>query len=551
MKILLLFLSAALYSHTLFAQDQQLVDSLTILLNNHNAQKMEKQIKSPSLYDTAAVKILNKLSASYWNSSPNKALDYANQALALSEQIDYKKGMANAYNNIGWVTGQRGDYLQALEIHKKALKIREEIGDKKGIAGSYNNIGVIYDYQGNYPEALKNYFACIKGMKEIGNEQSLAYTYTNVGGIYKSQDNFSEALKNYFAALKINKEAGDELGISDSYISIGAVYCDNIHNYPEALKYFLMALKIAEEIGNKNGIGTIYSCLGNTYENQGNYPEALMNYFASLKIKEELGDKEGIAYACIYIGKIYVIQRKYTDASNYLNRGLTLAKEIGNLEWIKYGYNSLTALDSAQGNFRQALENYKLYITYRDSLVNEENTKIITQQQMQFDFDKKQVADSLKFVQEKEIGVVKLQKQKAITYGGFAGIAITLILLFFVYSNYNKQRIANKQLKEAQEQLIKSEKMAAFGVMASRVSHEIQNPINFVTNFSELAEEMVDEIVKENNEKERMETAKDLINNLQKIKHHGKRADIIVKQLQEHTNKGTAHEYFETKQHDT
>ena len=141
-----------------------------------------------------------------------------------------------------------------------------------------------------------------------------------------------------------------------------------------------------------------------------------------------------------------------------------------------------------------------------------------------------------------------MPKQKAITYGGFAGIAITIVLLFFVYRNYSKQRIANQKLKEAQEQLIRSEKMAAFGVMASRISHEIQNPLNFVNNFSELAEEMVNDIGQNGNEKERKETAADLINNLQKIKQHGKRVDAIIKQLQEHTNKGTAHEYFETKQ---
>ena len=174
--------------------------------------------------------------------------------------------------------------------------------------------------------------------------------------------------------------------------------------------------------------------------------------------------------------------------------------------------------------------------------------KKTVQTKMQYEFDKKQTADSLKFAQEKEFAAVKLQKQKAITFGGFTGIAVTIVLLIFVYRNYSKQRMANKKLKEAQGQLIKSEKMAAFGMMASRVSHEIQNSLNFVNNFSELAEEMVNDIVKLNSEHERSETAKDLINNLKKIKHHGMRADAIVKQLQEHTNKGTAHEYFETGQ---
>jgi C4-dicarboxylate-specific signal transduction histidine kinase len=166
--------------------------------------------------------------------------------------------------------------------------------------------------------------------------------------------------------------------------------------------------------------------------------------------------------------------------------------------------------------------------------------------QMQFDFDKKQAADRLKFIQEKEMGEMKLQKQKAYTYSGLLGIAVTLILLFFVNHNYKRQRIANEKLKEAQAQLIKSEKLAAYGVMASRMAHEIQNPLNFVNNFSELSEELIEEIISSDNREERKEVAQPLLGNIRMISHHGKRAENIVRELQEHTRAGTAHEYFDS-----
>jgi len=156
-----------------FAQDQHLIDSLETQLKNHKAHKLELQIKSPSLYDTTAANILNKLSIAYTDNNPDKEMDYANQCLALSEQIGYKKGMGNAYNSMGVVNDGKGDYLSALEFYKKSFRIREEIGDKKGIAGSYNNIGLIYWKQGNYPEALKNYFASLKMMEQIGDKMAL------------------------------------------------------------------------------------------------------------------------------------------------------------------------------------------------------------------------------------------------------------------------------------------------------------------------------------------------------------------------------------------
>lgn len=103
-----------------------------------------------------------------------------------------------------------------------------------------------------------------------------------------------------------------------------------------------------------------------------------------------------------------------------------------------------------------------------------------------------------------------------------------------------------ENLKEAQQQLIKSEKMAAFGSMATRMAHEIQNPLNFVNNFSELSKDLVDEIVSSKTEEEKNDAAKTLIDNLEKINQHGKRASSIISQLQEHSNKGTAHEFFES-----
>src|ERR1035441_4183443 len=122
------------------AQNQHQVDSLSDALKKHDAAKKQLGSKAPAMYDTTAAKILIKLSEAYWGNNPDTAMYYANQCLALSEQIGYKKGIGNAYNSMGNINKDKGDYLPAMELHKKALKIREEIGDKKGIAGSLHNI---------------------------------------------------------------------------------------------------------------------------------------------------------------------------------------------------------------------------------------------------------------------------------------------------------------------------------------------------------------------------------------------------------------------------
>ncbi|MBN7815993.1 hypothetical protein J0A69_11160 [Algoriphagus sp. YJ13C] len=95
-----------------------------------------------------------------------------------------------------------------------------------------------------------------------------------------------------------------------------------------------------------------------------------------------------------------------------------------------------------------------------------------------------------------------------------------------------------KELKEAQAQLIQSEKMASLGELTAGIAHEIQNPLNFVNNFSEVSNELLDEMVEEieNGDYEEVKAiCEDLKENLSKINHHGKRADSIVKGMLQHS----------------
>jgi two-component system, NtrC family, sensor kinase len=98
---------------------------------------------------------------------------------------------------------------------------------------------------------------------------------------------------------------------------------------------------------------------------------------------------------------------------------------------------------------------------------------------------------------------------------------------------------ALESLKLSQEQLVQSEKLASLGQLIAGIAHEIQNPLNFVNNFSQLSQDLIHEAIETGDEEERKELLGDLGKNLEKINHHGKRADSIVKNMLEHSRTGT------------
>jgi len=113
------------------------------------------------------------------------------------------------------------------------------------------------------------------------------------------------------------------------------------------------------------------------------------------------------------------------------------------------------------------------------------------------------------------------------------------------YEDFNKLEAAKKQvdstlneLQATQKQLIQSEKMASLGELTAGIAHEIQNPLNFVNNFSDVSNELLDEMkteLQKGNAEDAMAIADDVKQNLEKILHHGKRADAIVKGMLQHS----------------
>lgn len=428
--------------------------------NNLFAQKTDSLISllKPGKEDTTQVKLLNDIAWQLWKVGRyDSSMFYAETAKKMAVSIDYKKGIASAYCNIGNNNENKGNYSEALRNFNAALKLAQQINDQKAMASCYNNIGIVYENQSNYPDALKNYITAFNLYEKIGYKKGVAFLHNGIGGIYKLQGNNQEALKRFSAALEMLKLSGDKKGMLSAYSNLGNLY-SNLGNKDEALKHISLALTIAKEINSSESISNCYNDIANIYADQGNYPEALKNYFASLKIADETGLKLEMAIACGNIGEVYKDIKNYSEAKKYLNKALEIGLEIGNIETIVGHYSLLAEVDYTLGDYKAAYEHNKLYFKYNDSLYNEENARQINELAAKYESEKK----------EKEIALLNADlankqrnvegKNKTIIATLFSSaLLLAVVLLFFSRRQLKQKREINEQQKNIAAAIIQAQ----------------------------------------------------------------------------------------------
>ncbi len=246
------------------------------------------------------------------------------------------------------------------------------------------------------------------------------------------------------------------------------------------------------------------------------------------------------------MGTLLKLQGKYNEAIPYFEKSLQAFKDADQFdENIGEIYSDLSTSYEKTGAFDKALSNFKNYSKIKDSVRTKENIQKATELTMNYEFEKKEQARQ---IEQKNKDAAARSRQLALSIG----LGLTLLLAFVAYRALRIKQKGNSrlrlqkeeiqstltQLENTQSQLIQAEKMASLGELTAGIAHEIQNPLNFVNNFSEVSNELVDEMKEElskGNYDEAEQIADDVKQNLEKINHHGKRADTIVKGMLLHS----------------
>ena len=458
--------------------------------------------------DTTRVMIMVDLCKYYRLSDPDSALYYGQQTLTLAKDIKFPKGEMLALTWQSSVMMTIGNLPKSLEMGLKALQIAEENQLQEQTDPTLNTIGGIYRTLGDWPKAL---------------------TY------YKQQ-------------MIVGAKPSDKTGLAYAELAIGGVFTE-MNQWDSSAYYLKKSLEHFNSLDRFEP--SVFANLGDLEMKSGNTSLALDYYRKSLKLSIQNDEPTRTSFTYNGISKLYKRIDQRDSSIYYAKKGLATAELTSQLKVVGEAASLLSELYEPT-DAKEALRYYKMATMAKDSLLGSASIQAV------------QLIAAQEQERQEEIEQAKIAFQNQLKqYAALAGLVFFLFVAFILYRNNRQKQKANlllqqqkeevdiqrnkaekslDQLQSTQAQLIQSEKLASLGELTAGIAHEIQNPLNFVNNFSELNRELITEMkeeIEKGNYTEVKAIAEDLETNEERISHHGQRASSIVKGMLEHSRAST------------
>jgi two-component system NtrC family sensor kinase len=501
------------------------------------------------------IDILRHLANLYADRNHDSAMIWMHKALRLARENNFSKTtLIILYPLVGtWSPLYEDDSLEA--HFNQGVDLARQIHAQHAESDFLNNYGAVQVKRGNYTTALAAFMKALDIMKQTDDKFGMASVLYNIGNLYLSVQDYAQSLPYLFLASEKTKEIRDSFNFGFSLEGIG-------ENYVKLKKYDSARIftRKAYDFGTLFYAGHLYGGLLNNiaqvYAELGDDSLAMLYFRQSFPNFNPTNEDENICESSMGMAKLFKKSGDEDSAFFYAAKTFPIAQRNNFLEYILDAANLLTAHYKSRHLIDSAFIFQGIALNAHQSLYNREKIKALER----IDFENQ----LRELMLNQKLSGARLQYQNRLKiYLLIGGLLVFFILAVGLWrKNVYKQKAyrvldgqkkivamqkakveeALEELKSMQSQLIQSEKMASLGALTAGIAHEIENPLNFVNNFSEVNAELIEEMLSElgvGHSEQAIVLSKDIRENEQKIIYHGRRADAIVKGMLQHSRSGT------------
>ncbi len=338
----------------------------------------------------------------FWEYAQKGKIDsawfFARGELALAKQIGWKKGIAQAYNDLGILYFYNNSYDSALAYYDSSRVIREEINDLKGLAALYNKIGIIAFNRGNYHQLIKLNQKALDIYKKLNDSLAIAKTLNNIGMVFDELGTYEKALEKFQEALKISPDPRHRLELMVNFAMSYANKGDTL----QAITLYKKVLKILETQEHPLLAGYVHHNLAIIHKQKGKLKKAQEHILKAIEYKKKAPRKESLGLSYAIASKIFSRLGDKKNAWKYLKLAEENIKKGKIDSDMKQVYAAYALYHHFFGNKDSVLYYKDLEIQVRKKLFEEETRKKLTSLQEGYEAEER----------KKDIELLRLQTQE-------------------------------------------------------------------------------------------------------------------------------------------
>lgn len=424
--------------------------------------------------DSMQVERMAALALGLYRSFPDSALGYAEQALSISNLIQYPRGIGLSHIRLAQARSRLNQQEEALTSFHQAILQGRTYGDSSLVANALNNLGLFYYRQKQYSEAINYYLQGATALNLAPEFNLLRALHYNLGNTYSKLDQIDEAKTHYFQSLQWYSKLDAPLGPNQAYAFNNLANLNaRVEQYDSSEIYYQKALEVFKGNNHQRGINLIHRNLGALYVTNGQAEKAQQYYQSILEDIEQSEDKGTIANQYNNYGTLLFNLEQYPQAIAFYKKGLAALDSLDDWEVRSLLRFNLSETYLQLENYQEAYSQLQYYQYSRDSFINEETLKEATELKELFEAEKR----------EREIAQLTAQNLRYSNYAVIALFLLSGIISFFIVQNQRrKQRHQGElnQILNQQENLLSGAMLRGQEKAQTHIAKELHDNIGMM-----------------------------------------------------------------------